>query len=111
MEKYIEVINGQEVTVTVCQPATQSPREARQQRLTSPRAYRTQKERDAKLAKRGLRQSAISDAYSLASQFGVEQETISESEFLWKMARAPQKRPLRHQNNIVASTRLGDYDL
>lgn len=69
-----------------------SPRERKLLGLTkSRRAYRTQKEAGQRLQERGIKQSMKFDAYELAVRFGLEQTTISESEFLHQNARAPKK--------------------
>lgn len=69
-----------------------SPRERKMLGLTKPRkAYRTQKEVGQRLQERGIKQSMKFDAYELAVRFGLEQTTISESEFLHEHARTPKK--------------------
>lgn len=105
MEKRIEIINGQEVEVTVCPSAALSPREARLAAGNSSRAYRTIQQKQARLQKSGLKQAAALNAYDLATQFGVEQETISESEFLWKNSK------LRKPAAPAIRPRLSDFDI
>jgi hypothetical protein len=105
MQKRIEIVNGQKVEVTVCPSAALSPREVRLAAGNSSRAYRTDKQKQERLQKSGLKQAAALNAYDLATQFGVEQTTISESEFLWKNSK--QRKP-----NVPASrVRLSDFDI
>ncbi|WP_429236472.1 hypothetical protein [Aeromonas salmonicida] len=77
------------------EPVTESalsPRERKMLGLTKPaRAYRTQKEVGQRLQERGIKQSMKFDAYELAVRFGLEQTTITESEFLHEHARVPKK--------------------
>lgn len=102
MEKRIEIINGQRVEVTVCPSAALSPREARLAAGNSVRAYRTIKQRQERLQKSGLQQAALLSPYDLSVRFGVEQQTMTESEFLWKHSK---------QRKQGARARLSDFEI
>jgi len=104
MEKRIEIINGQQVEVTVCPSAALSPREARLAAGNSSKAYRTFKQRQERLQKSGLQQAAMLNPYDLAVRFGVEQQTMTESEFLWKHSKRPEHAPAKRN-------RLSDFDI
>lgn len=81
----VRLANGESVS-----DAALSPRERRQLGLTHKRPYTTQKQRDEKLAAKGLRQGLVS-AFDLAVHYGVEQKTITESEYLQQIAHAPKQ--------------------
>ncbi|MGE6102619.1 hypothetical protein ACLHZT_03270 [Aeromonas veronii] len=101
MEKRIAIVGNQEVEVTVC-PSALSPRERKMMGLgRAAKPYRTQKEKSERLAAKGLTQSMKLDAYELAVRFGVEQKSITESEFLHQNARTPEKRvaPVKHDTD------------
>lgn len=93
--EHYEVINGQRVKVTVLPAAEAKTRKPG-------RKYVTQKERAAKAQAQWVKLAFMYDAYELATQFGVEQKTITESEFLHEHSRAPKRN---------TKPRLNDYEL
>lgn len=100
MEKKIAIINGQEVEITVLPPVSKSPRELRMKNAGAHRVYVTQKERAAQLQKAGLKKASTLSAYELAVRYGIEQETITESEYLHQNAR-----------NVKTKVRLEEIEL
>lgn len=91
--EHYEVINGQRVKVTVLPAAEAKTRKPG-------RKYVTQKERAAKAQAQWVKLAFMYDAYELATQFGIEQKTITE--FLHEHSRAPKRN---------TKPRLNDYDL
>lgn len=90
-----ELINGQLVTVTVYPSAMPKKR-------VQKGAYVTQKERAAQQQARYMKLAFMYDAYELAACFGIEQKTITESEFLHERSRAPKRN---------TKPRMHDYEL
>ena len=93
---HYEIINGQRVKVTVLPAAEPKAKRA------SRGAYVTQKERAAQQQARDMKLAFMYDAYELAACFGIEQKTITESEFLQTHSRAPKQ---------SVKSRRSDFDL